>query len=352
MKKYCTIYLAIIIVLVIFITTLCCTYNYSLKPVSKESKEITIEIKEESTYLSIASLLKENNLIKSEAFYKVYVKIFKPNNLQAGTYLLDQNMGVKKIIKKLEENKASIDTVKLVIPEGKHIEDVAISVAKITSFKKEALLEYWNSEELLDKVIKKYWFITKDVKNDKIRYNLEGYFFPATYEILKDNATKEDITFKMLDKMDEVLTKYKKEIENSKYSVHEILTLASIVEHEAILDEDRPMIAKVFLNRLDKDMMLQSCATIGYAINNWKLTYTNSDLKTDSPYNTYLYYGLPIGPGGLAGKKSIEAVLNPDDNDYLYFLADVYNENATKTYYSKTYGEHQQQCLEYLGKSC
>ena len=152
--------------------------------------------------------------------------------------------------------------------------------------------------------------------------------------------------------MDEVLSQYKEEIEKSEYTVHEILTLASIVEHEAILEEDRPKIAKVFLNRLNMGMKLQSCATIGYAINEWKLTYTNSDLAVDSLYNTYKYLGLPVGPGGLPGEQSIKAVIYPDDNDYLYFLANVFDANANKTYYSKTYQEHQQKCLIYLGYEC
>ena len=160
----------------------------------------------------------------------------------------------------------------------------------------------------------------------------------------------EEITYKMLDKMDEVLSKYKNDIKD--YSIHEILTLASIVEHEAILDEDRPKIARVFLNRLDTGMKLQSCATLGYAINEWKLTYTNSDFAVDSLYNTYKYYGLPVGPGGMAGEESIKAVIYPDDNDYLYFLANVFDANSNKTYYSKTYSEHQQKCLIYLGYEC
>ena len=136
------------------------------------------------------------------------------------------------------------------------------------------------------------------------------------------------------------------------HPVHEILTLASIVEHEAILEEDRPKIAKVFLNRLDMGMKLQSCATIGYAINEWKLTYTNSDLAVDSLYNTYKYYGLPVGPGGMPSEASIKAVIYPDDNDYLYFLANVFDSNSKQTYYSKTYAEHQQKCLQYLGYGC
>lgn len=351
MKKFVTIYKVLIALFLVIIISTCLSYRIGISPVSKNSEQVTIEIKENSTYISIAPLLKENDLIKSELFYKVYIKIFKPNNLQKGTYVLNKNMGVKGIIDKLESNEAVLDTISFVIPEGNHITDVAKTLSSITNYTEQQWLEYWNSEDLINKLISKYWFITEEIKNKDLRYNLEGYFFPATYEIFK-SATMEDVTYKMLDKMDDILSKYKNNIDNSDYTVHEILSLASIVEYEAILDEDRPIIARVFLNRLNKGMMLQSCATVGYAIKEWKLTYTYADLQTDSPYNTYKYYGLPVGPGGLAGEASIKAVLYPDDNDYLYFLANVYSNTDNKTYYSKTYSEHQQKCLQYLGKSC
>ncbi len=348
MKKLVNVYIFAIVILGIIIVTSCVSYNIGISPTTKESNEISFSVDENSTYLSIASELKEKNLIRSINFYKIYIKIFNPSNLQKGTYTLNTNMGVKKIVETLE-NSSNIETISFVIPEGKHITDVAEYISEVTNYTSEELLNYWQNDDVINNIVNKYWFVTDEVKNTNLRYNLEGYFFPATYEIYKDSSI-EEITYKMLDKMDEVLSKYKDDIKN--YSVHEILTLASIVEHEAILNEDRPKIAKVFLNRLDKGMMLQSCATIGYAINEWKLTYTNSDLAVDSLYNTYKYYGLPVGPGGLPGEASIKAVIYPDDNDYLYFLANVFDSNSNQTYYSKTYAEHQQKCLQYLGYGC
>jgi len=351
MQKYVNIYKFIIVILVIVIVTVCGAYRYAISPVSKESKEIVFVVPENSTYLTIATKLKESGLIRSEIFYKVYIKIFNPNNLQAGTYELNQNMSLEQIIDKFEKNEVTTETLSFVIPEGKHIEEVASIISTNTGLDEQGLLNYWQDEEVIKSLINKYWFLTNDIKKEGIRYYLEGYLFPDTYQVTV-NPTNKEVTYKMLDRMDQILSKYKEQINNSKYSVHEILTLASIVEHEAVLDEDRPIIAGVFLNRLEKEMMLQSCATIGYAIDEWKLTYTYKDLNTDSPYNTYMYYGLPIGPGDMPGEASIKAVLYPDDNDYLYFLANVYSSKDNKTYYSKTYKEHQNKCLIYLGKSC
>lgn len=350
MKKYCNIYKFVIIFLVVLIILTCGSYKIGTSSVSKDSFEVKITIPKESTYLSISNLLKENNLIRSESFYKIYIKIFKPNNLKAGIYTLNRNMNVKEIVDTLEGNVKS-EEITITIPEGKHIEEVAEIISSKINMSKEDILLYWQNEEVLNSLIDKYWFLTDVIKKEGIRYSLEGYFFPDTYSILKESKI-EDITYKMLDKMDEVLSKYKEEISNSKFNVHEILTLASIVEHEAILDSDRPMIAGVFINRLDKSMKLQSCATVGYAINEWKLSYDYSDLQTDSPYNTYFYEGLPIGPGNMPGELSIEAVLRPTKNDYYYFLANVNDKDSKKTYYSKTYSEHRQKCVKYLGRSC
>lgn len=350
MKKYCNIYKFVIIFLVVLIILTCGSYKIGTSSVSKDSFEVKITIPKESTYLSISNLLKENNLIRSESFYKIYIKIFKPNNLKAGIYTLNRNMNVKEIVDTLEGNVKS-EEITITIPEGKHIEEVAEIISSKINMSKEDILLYWQNEEVLNSLIDKYWFLTDVIKKEGIRYSLEGYFFPDTYSILKESKI-EDITYKMLDKMGEVLSKYKEEISNSKFNVHEILTLASIVEHEAILDSDRPMIAGVFINRLDKSMKLQSCATVGYAINEWKLSYDYSDLQTDSPYNTYFYEGLPIGPGNMPGELSIEAVLRPTKHDYYYFLANVNDKDSKKTYYSKTYSEHRQKCVKYLGRSC
>ena len=322
MKKYCNIYKFVIVFLVIIILLVCGSYKIGISSVSNIDKEISINIPKDSTYFSISNILKENNLIRSETFYKIYIKIFKPNNLKAGIYTLNQNMDVKQIVDTLEGNVIS-----------------------------EEILNYWQDDKILDSLINKYWFLTDEIKKEGIRYSLEGYFFPDTYSILKESKI-EDITYKMLDRMDEILIKYKDEIEDSKYSIHDILTLASIVEYEAILDSDRPMIAGVFINRLDKNMKLQSCATIGYSIDEWKLSYSYSDLQTDSPYNTYLYLGLPIGAVCMPGEASIKAVIYPTKHDYYYFLANVKDKNDKKTYYSKTYSEHNNKCIKYLGYSC
>lgn len=323
------------------ITLSCLSYNYGIGAVSKNEDPIQFNIGPGSTYLTISSELEKSNLIRSEFFYKIYIKIFKPKSLQAGTYTLNKSLGVKGIVKVLESGQSkNPNALRVTIPEGKQLEYVASVFADKTNNTKEKLLKLWNSSEFIDKVINKYEFITDDIKDSDIKYPLEGYFFPSTYEILNEDVDGEYIAYKMLDQMQLVLNEYKEDIKNSKYSIHELLTMASIVEYEAILDEDRPKIAGVFYNRLDYPMRLQSCATLGYAIGVHKKQYTKVDIQFASLYNTYYADGFPPGPGGMPSKESIHAAINPTKHDYLYFLANVHDKNDIKTYYSKTYDEH------------
>lgn len=312
-------------------------------PVSRKDIKTEIVIHEGMSYLSITDLLKEKKLIKSKLFYKIHVKLTNPKPLTQCDYILSTKMGIRGVVKELSQ---SCKTLTITIPEGRHLEQIAEIASNVTNNKKEDLMKIWNSEEFVRKVIDKYEFINDEIKKDGIRYPLEGYFFPSTYELANKNVTPEYIAYKMLDQLDVIYNKYKNDIKNSKYTFHEILTLASVVEYEAILDEDRPLIASVFYNRLSPantqtNGLLQSCATTGYAINQHKLRYTDKDNQTDSPYNTYLYPGLPIGPGNSPGEKSIVATLKPANTEYYYFLANVCDPNNQKTEFFKTYSEHE-----------
>jgi UPF0755 protein len=348
MKRLSNFALFLVIFSAIVITIGCTMYNINIAPVSKNEELKDIEIKSGNSYLTITSILKENNLIKSELFYKIYIKIFEPKPLEACTYKLSESMGVKGIVEELEKGcKTNPDTVKITVPEGKHLEQIADIVASKTNNSKEDIMTVWNSSEFIDAVIEKYDFITDEIKNKSIRYSLEGYFFPSTYELQNKDVTPEYVAYKMLDQLQKVLNKYQTEISNSELTVHEILTLSSIVEYEAILDSDRPIVAGVFYNRLNINMKLQSCATLGYAINKWLLDY-GGYLDVDSPYNTYYYTGLPVGPGGMPSEKSIVAVLNPTNHKYYYFMANVCDPSSKKTYFSETYAQHDAYVRKYL----
>lgn len=342
----------VIIPIIIIIFLLIGFYSYSLRPISEISKEIIFEVKEGETYSTIASKLEKENLIKSIISFKILVKIKDINHLETGYYKLNENMSANEILNYFEKGTTyNPDAISITLPEGKTITEIAKIIANKTGKDYNSYLTYWNSEEFKDKVIEKYWFVNDKIKNKNIRFGLEGYFFPSTYELQNKDVSAEYIAYKLLDQMGIVLNRYKTEISSSKYDIHQLLTLASIVEYEAMKDVDRPLVASVFYNRLEANIKLQSCATVGYAINEWKLTYDTKDLATNSLYNTYYYSGLPVGPGNSPSEKSIEAVINPETTQYYYFMSDVchdgYGEDD-KIYYAKTFSDHVKNVNKYL----
>lgn len=346
MKKFITI---LFILIILAIGALVGGYFLLISAKDKSGKIVMFEINKGDTYNVVAENLEKEEIIRSALAFKIYLKINKIERVEAGKYNISPSNTVEELIKIFDKGSNIVEkTVNITIPEGKHITDIAQYASNLSGKEPSYYLDAWQNKEFIDTVIEKYWFITDEIKNPDIKYALEGYFSPNTYELLNKDVTAEYIAYKLLDQTDKILTKYKDKIEKSNYTAHQYLTMASIIEHEAILDEDRPLIASVFYNRLNANMKLQSCATVGYAIDEWKLTYNSKDLATDSKYNTYYYSGLPIGPGNSPGEKSIEAAINPAESKYYYFMADVCSGDK-KTYFSVNYSEHNKKVEKYLG---
>ena len=315
-------------------------YNYSLSKVSSNSDLKEIEIKPGSIE-SIGNTLKKNNLIKDSKMFKIYVKLSGKSNLKAGTYMLSQNMGTRKIVDILENGKSdNPEQVKLTFKEGINIRDAISLICENTNNKEEDIIKLLDSKEYLDELIDKYWFLTDDIKNPKIYYSLEGYLFPATYNYVNKNVDVKKIFNDMLDKTNEKLSAYKEELNNSEYSIHEILTIASLVESEGANVDDRKNIAGVFYNRLEKKMSLGSDVTTYYGlkINMGDRALTKKELNECNDYNTRClsFTGLPVGPISFPSIESIEAAIEPNEHDYLYFVAD----KNKKTYFTKNINEH------------
>ena len=331
--------LLITIIVIILIPII--IYNYNLSSVSSKKEEVVFEVEEGDTYSSLAPTLKKVNLIKSEFFYKMYVKIHKPSNLQTGTYYLNKKMNVKKIIETFNKGPHSSGKyVNITFKEGINMRSIARLISANTNISEEEVYKTLKDENYLNKIIKKYWFLDDVIKNNKIYYSLEGYLFPDTYEVnVSGDVT--DIFNVMLDNMEKKLEPYKEQILNSNYSVHEILTLASIIEMEAANSNDRAGVAGVFINRLNSSWSLGSDVTTYYGI---KVDVSERDLyqseiDTFNDYNTRhakMAGKLPVGPICIPSIDSIKAAINPTKHDYYYFVAD----KNKKTYFFKTYNEH------------
>lgn len=317
-------------------------YVASISKVSRKDDEIEVTIPLGSGTNKIAEILKENKLIKSKMAFKLYVKLNKVTNFQAGKYYLKQNMNVKEITQMLQTgimhdpNQLSITYI-----EGKNMRWLAKKIEETTNNSQEAVMQVLSDENYINSLIDKYWFLTDEVKQEEIYYPLEGYLFPDTYAIKNKDVTVEEIFEKMLDKMEDVLEEYKSEIEKSKYSVHQILTIASIIETESMNSEGRKDVSSVIYNRLNRGMAIQSDVTTYYAV---KVDMGERDLyqKELNTYNAYNTRGpnmegkLPIGPVASVSKSSIEAALEPNNTDYIFFVAD----KNGKLYFTKTESEH------------
>lgn len=338
-KKVRYAFIVIVIFLLFFLTF--GLYYINISPVSNKEELVTIEVEEGSSFINLAPNLKRYKLIKSMFYYKLYIKINKPSNLQAGTYQLSKNMSVKEIVKELEGGTTtSKDDITLTFKEGINMRRFISLITENTNIKEEDILSTLNDQNYLDQLIKNYWFIDENIKNENIYYSLEGYLFPDTYQFNK-NADIKDIFKVMLDHMDTKLKPYRNDIEKSKYTLHEILTLASIVELEAANSDDRSGVAGVFYNRLESGWSLGSDVTTYYAA---RVDMSERDLyqKELDDYNSYntrsskMAGKLPVGPICMASIESIKAAINPTNHDYYYFVAD----KNKKTYFNKTSSEH------------
>lgn len=340
LKKKFKIILVLVAILLIGIATLLGTYCYFKSPVSNDKKEVSIVIENGSTISDIATLLKKEGLIKNENFFKLYVKLKKVSNVYAAKYYFSPSMNLDEIINTLNEGGYNENEISITFKEGINMRGIAKLIKENTSNSEDDVYKKLKDEKYLNSAIEKYWFLTDDIKNSKIYYSLEGYLFPDTYRFNSKDVTVEEIFNKMLDQMEKELNKYKKQIENSKYSVHELITLASITQSEGYNEDDFKNIASVFYNRLKTGMALGSCVTSYYGV---KKDMTDEllqkDIDASNPYNTRGNnpVKMPIGPISMPGAKALDATLDPIETSYYFFVSDKNN----KLYFTKTLNEHE-----------
>ena len=282
-------------------------------------------IEKGQTGTEIADMLYERGLIRSTQGFKLWLYLSGTNDkLQTGHYQIPNKVTVRELISLLQEG--HVESIRVTIPEGYSVGDIAIVLEKNQIMKAKDFLA-----EAKTYVPYPYMKGTKPAT-----YPVEGFLFPSTYEI-PVGATPRDVIQMMADEMNRYLTPaVKKQIQAQHMSIHDFVTLASIVERESLFDADRPTIAGVFKKRLAHGIPLQSDATISYVLGYAKEDVTIGDTQLQSPYNTYVSKGLPPGPIANPGKKSLDAVLYSENTDYLYFVADKEGHN----HFSKTYEEH------------
>lgn len=293
-----------------------------------EKKEIEVEIKEGMTLTAIAQLLADSDVVDSAFTFRLYVQQEgKEKNLLPGKYILMTGSDYDEVLEKITAG-VPIVTYKIVIPEGFTLEQIIERVPENAFF-----ISVEDMKEAIDIAVYDYPFLEN-------AESLEGFLFPKTYEITADFDSKTVVEM--------LLSQYQVETgsldysypDNLGFSKYDVLKIASLIEREAYIPEERELISAVIYNRLELGMTLGIDATIRYGIEKWDEPLTVSDLQTDTPYNTRLYAGLTPTPICNPGLAAIEAALKPADVDYLYFV--VIDEETHEHGFSNTLEEHEQ----------
>lgn len=337
-KKQKPLVIGVLVVLLVIVLGLG-YYTMGLRCVDSSSDEkITVNIPTGTGASQVVYILDEAGLVRNTFCAKVNARIGGYNSLQANAYVFDKSMSFPKMMKAINTgdfeyvSKQSINII-----AGYRIPQVAEAMAAELPFTEKEILTKWSDKKFLKQLIKEYWFLTDDILDDDILYPLEGYFYADTYFITDENSSIEEATRMFLDRMDTELTERKDAIKKSGFSIHEFLTLTSIVTKEGgELNTELPTVAGVFINRLKKGMSLGSDVTVNYIYQEDKVNLRQSQLDNDSPYNTRKHTGLPPSPISAVIDSRMDAVLDYEDTDYLFF----YGCPDGKVIFSKTQAEH------------
>ena len=340
-------WVAVIMLVCIAVVVLAVTQigrNWLVPANANDTQIVEVEIPEGTPVSTMGDILEEQGLIRSSSAFSLLVRVQgAAANLQAGVHDLSPSMTMPEIVAALQEGAEEAGLLKVTVNEGLTVDQIAEVVADSTSYSAEDFLNLMSNQEFLAQLVQQYPILTDSYNNPNVRYVLEGYLFPATYDVAQ-GETLESLVTQMVDKTNEVLSKYQADIDASSYSLQDIMSIASLVEKEGQTTEDRKLIAGVFYNRLEQGMPIQSDISVLYALGTHKEMVTYDDLEVDSPYNLYTNAGLPPGPMNSPSEDAIAAALEPTDNDYLYFYANL---KTGEVFYTDDYEQHQAWAQEY-----
>ncbi|MBI4127579.1 MAG: endolytic transglycosylase MltG [Parcubacteria group bacterium] len=334
-------FLSIAIPIIVFLLLLGGLFLYLESPRSETGAPVSIAIEEGTSVRSVAKNLDEQGIIRHRLGLLLYFWLNRDESIKAGEYILAPTMSVAEIAKILVSGETVLREHDITFLEGWDIRAMASYLEEENGLPQEDFIRAV-SPSLYDRATFAFLdWLPADV------HTLEGFLFPDTYRIFND-ASAQDIIEKALANFGRRLPKdFEAKIREQNLTPYEGAILASIVERE-VRPEDQPAVAGVFYNRLAIGMKLDSDATISYALNKPTLRPTLEETEIDSPYNTYRVSGLPPTPIGNPGRAALEAVLNPLDHDYLYFLTALTGERKGETIFAKTLEEHNQNRARYF----
>ncbi|WP_097025592.1 endolytic transglycosylase MltG [Clostridium peptidivorans] len=316
MKKKLTFLIITLLILISASTYFIIYYNNTVShPFTQKDGNVEVTVEKGDSLYKILSKLYNDKEIKNQYVIKYYIKKANlPVSIKQGSYEFNSDISLTDFMDALNKGTHNKNLVKLTIPEGFNIDLIANTIQETGLLTKEEFIT----------AVKKYPLPEYVKNNPKKKYALEGYLYPDTYEFIKGTKA-EDIIETMIKRFEEVFYDISKDSKLTKDDIDKIITVASMVEKESGVNE-KGKVASVFYNRMEKQMKMQSCATVLYALGKHKDKLYYKDLEVKSPYNTYINNGLPPGPIASPSKESIEAALNPDKTDYLFFVS--YNDGT------------------------
>ncbi|MEX2461838.1 MAG: endolytic transglycosylase MltG [Paenibacillaceae bacterium] len=320
-----------------------------LKPLTPTDHVVRFTIPAGSNSTQITHILEDNGLIRSSTMFWYYLKFYKEGNqFKAGTYEMKPGLTNIEIIDRLNKGDiVKVEVVRFTIPEGFNVEQIAAKLSSQNIVDKAAFLA------LADTIPNYGCSWTGEIPDDKaIKHRLEGYLYPDTYEMKKGSSTA-DIMKRMLcewdQKLDQLPADWQIQLEKSGLSFHELLTLASLVEREVVVEEERAIVAGVIYNRLKDKMPLQIDATVQYLFDESKERLYEKDLEMESPYNTYLHTGLPPGPIASPSLASIKAALYPQATKFLYYVTK--KDGSSGHFFAETFAQHKRNIAKSSAKN-
>ena len=327
------------------------TWNYikgETQPVDTAQTElVSFEIEQGASVKEVSKALEKEGIIRNSKLFNFYLKFKNVSGFKSGLYHVSKSMTLDEIIAELSGQGKDKDqnATKVLIREGEQLTEIAKEVEKSTKYSAEDFMAKVQDEDFLRYLVQKFpKLLTQSYNGYQVKYVLEGYLFPATYD-MNDSKTLQMLITEMVAKTDEVMSKYYDKILASDYTLQEIMALASLIEKEGTKLEDRKKISSVFHNRIKENMKLQTDVSVQYALGEHKEALSLEDLEVDSPYNLYKNYGVGPGPYNSPSEDAIVAAMEPADTEYLYFLADIHTKEI---YYAKTYEEHLELKAKYI----
>ena len=327
------------------------TWNYikgETQPVDTAQTElVSFEIEQGASVKEVSKALEEEGIIRNSKLFNFYLKFKNVSGFKSGLYHVSKSMTLDEIIAELSGQGKDKDqnATKVLIREGEQLTEIAKEVEKSTKYSAEDFMAKVQDEDFLRYLVQKFpKLLTQSYNGYQVKYVLEGYLFPATYD-MNDSKTLQMLITEMVAKTDEVMSKYYDKILASDYTLQEIMAMASLIEKEGTKLEDRKKISSVFHNRIKENMKLQTDVSVQYALGEHKEALSLEDLEVDSPYNLYQNYGVGPGPYNSPSEDAIVAAMEPEKTDYLYFLADIHTKEI---YYAKTYEEHLELKAKYI----